>query len=472
MADLTQYMQELEEALLAKHSELEKKVIPGLKENLRSFFSAFSSIHKLLMDKGLLQSDPYKYEQKADLNPPSSDPFTETEANREISFRMTSFAGTLDFLNNFFHISADTLELISIKKILALVDYVKWTDFSSNSSLIMTRSISAMLDKVRLLNDDMAILVITSALGQLRDRSNEIKVALKKISIYQRERYKFKVRTLVTSQMDTLSSATLKEGLNDAILSVKVEFPSRLPNTPFYTELIQELLEEDYGSETELRRKAVFHNLQVKTPVQKKKVVQQQVDPRKDLMKVISLIGKCSTQLSAAYAKLENNHRVTHEKKRGFGEALAFWIKNIFASEDKGDNYELQVVDPLTSLKKKEILNYQKFIEALSKKIQNLRSLETKTSSLYLRLKEAQEQQLFQYIEDSIHELRSYHKRLEGFQTFFHSIRDQEIKPKIKSLKIDNDTLKYQIGTITRNLNEVSSSVEEEKQLRALGIED
>lgn len=472
MADLTQYMQELEEALLAKHSELEKKVIPGLKENLRSFFSAFSSVHKLLMDKGLLQSDPYKYEQKADLNPPSSDPFTETEANREISFRMTSYSGTLDFLNNFFHISADTLELSAIKKILTLVDYVKWTDFSANSSLIMTRSIASMLDKVRVLNDDMATLVITSALGQLRDRSNEIKVALKKISIYQRERYKFKVRTLVTSQMDTLSSATLKEGMNDAILSVKVEFPARLPNTPFYTELIQELLEEDYGNEMELRRKAVYQNLQVKTQIQKKKKVLQQVDPRKELMKVIALIGKCSTQLSAAYAKLENNHRVTHEKKRSFGEALAFWLKNIFSSSVKGDNYELSVVDPMTSLKKKEILNYQQFIEAMAKKIQNLRNLETKTSSLYLRLKDAQEKQLFQYIEDNIHELRSYHKRLEGFQTFFHSIRDQEIKPKIKSLKIDNDTLKYQIGTITRNLNEVSASVEEEKQLKALGIEE
>jgi len=471
MAELSEYLDQLEKALLKKHTELEKKEIPQLKENLRSFFSAFSSIHKLLMDKGLLQTDPYKYEQKTDLAPPSSDPFTETESSRELSFRLTTFASTLDYLNNFFHISSDTLELNIIKKILHLVDYIKWTDFSVNSSLVMTRTLAGMLEKVKDLKDDMSILVITSALGQLRDRSKEIKQALKKISLYQRERYKFQVRSLVTSHMTTLSPSTLKEGINEAVLSVKVEFSTQMPNQPFYKELIQELLQEDYGSDKETLQEVALRNLEVKNQVIKKKKHTKQIDAKKELMKIISLIAKCSTQLSASYTKLENNHRASNEIKRSFGEALAYWIKNIFSSPEKTENYELRVVDPMTSLKKKEIVNYAIFTDSLSKKIQVLRSLETNASPVSQKLKSSSTENLFNFIEKSIHELRSYHKKLEGFENHYRSLTDPEIKPKIKSLKVENDTLKYQIGTITRNMNEVSAAIEEEKQLKALGID-
>lgn len=472
MADFTEYLQQLETALIEKHTELERQVLPGLKDNLRSFQSAFSSIHKLLMDKGLLQSDPYKYEQKTDLSPPSADPFTESEALREISFRMTSYGSALDYANNFFHISADSLELPVIKRLLNLVQYIRFSDFSPNSSLIMTRSVSTMLEKVKALNDDMSNLVITSALGQLRDRTKEIKGALKKISLYQRERYKFKVRSMITSQIDTLNESTYREGKNEALLAIKVEFPTRMMDTPFYKELIQELLEEDYGDNKESLRSMAMHNLEVKKSAPQKKKVEKQFDVRKDLMKLLSLLASCSTQLSSCYSKLENNHRALFERKKSFGEALSYWLKNVFGSKKKGDIYELKVVDPMTSLKKNEIINYQNFTDALMGRIQSLRNLDTKTSALFLKLKEASEKQLFKFVEDSIHDIRSYHKRLEGFERFYKSITEKEIKPKIKSMKVDCDTLKYQIGTVTRTMSEVSATVEEEKQLKALGIEE
>lgn len=472
MSDIMEYLGQLEQALLEKHGELEKKVLPDLKENLRSFQSAFTSIHKLLMDKGLLQADPYKYEQKTDLTPPSSDPFIESEASREVSFRMTAFSGTLDYMNNFFHISSDTLDLSVIKKILGLLDYIKWTDFSPNSSQIMTRTIAVLLEKVNLLKDDMSTLVITSALGQLRDRSKEIKGALKKISSYQRERYKFQVRSLITSQMTDLNDSTLKEGVNEAIMAIKMEFPASLPNTPFFRELIQELLNEDYTANKEQLRKLALHNLEVQGITKKKVKKEVQRDFRKELWKVLGLISKCSTQMSTSYTKLESNHKSLHERKKTFGEALSYWLKNVFGSKKKGESYEISIVDPMTSLKKKEVIVYATFTDKLVSRIQALRNIETKTSALHEKLKSAGEKQLFQFIEDNIHDLRSFHRRLEGFERYFKQVREPEIKPKIKSMKIDLDTLKYQIGNITRQMNEVSATIEEEKQLKALGIDD
>ena len=64
MADNNEYQKALAEALAARQDWLEKTELVKLKEEFRTFHTAYLGLYNLFLKKGLIHEDPYKHEAK------------------------------------------------------------------------------------------------------------------------------------------------------------------------------------------------------------------------------------------------------------------------------------------------------------------------------------------------------------------------------------------------------------------------
>src|SRR5512145_1114837 len=89
----------LEERLGARSSRLDRVELKKLRDAFKIFQSAFQGIHAVLLRKGVIQEDPYKYDLKiSEVACPPESPFTENERLEQMSIRLSQFESYLDFL--------------------------------------------------------------------------------------------------------------------------------------------------------------------------------------------------------------------------------------------------------------------------------------------------------------------------------------------------------------------------------------
>ena len=116
MDNLSAYHESLTAALTAKADNLERNSIVRLRENIAGSQASVSAMYKFLIDKGLMQNDPYKGERTVtEILVPSKEPFTDTEAAQEISLRFSHYVSQWEFLVNFFHVSLNNINLRKVR---------------------------------------------------------------------------------------------------------------------------------------------------------------------------------------------------------------------------------------------------------------------------------------------------------------------------------------------------------------------
>jgi hypothetical protein len=468
MEENQDFIQQLDDSLRAKRTQLEENVIGKLREDLHSFGSNFYTIYTYLVQKGYLKKDLYNYDQKSKMEPPSSEPISDAEMIPELSFRFASYNSVLEFLNNMFQIDIDKLNLNGIKQILAIVNYVNWDSVSSNTTHPVTRAFSLVLEKITPSNNDpMSSEIKFNLMNIMGGLYKDIRRSLKNISIYQRELYKFKVRSLFMTE-DKVTADMVNKDRKGTLLNIKMEMTSLLPDEPFYRELIEEALDEDFGFDIEKKRAAVLERLKISNKVVKKKEKKEPeitVD-KKDLIKIIPDLAKAGDQLSSALAKLEHNKEITSAKRKSFSEIL----RKFFTRKETEIFYDIRTTDPLSGQTKKEKINYNDFSNTTRKKVLLLRSLNNTRSPQYAKIKDYQEDTLYSFLENSLIELRSFHKRLMGLDEMFKKEEDQAIRTRIRGIKVETDTIKRIYMECSKDLKEYSAKKEELAQLKALGI--
>ena len=98
------------QALENRRNSIQSDDLPRLKEHFRVFHSSLQGLHQLLIRKGLIQQDPYKSEQRiSGIEPPTDDPYLESERDLAIGVRLDAYDNILEFLNNYFEFRLDAL---------------------------------------------------------------------------------------------------------------------------------------------------------------------------------------------------------------------------------------------------------------------------------------------------------------------------------------------------------------------------
>ena len=472
MENRIQYYNQIVKALETKAESLEITTISELRENLQGFEASVSATYKFLIDKGMMQSDPYKHERTiTEILVPSSKPFTDSDITSEISQRFSNYVSQWEFLVNIFHISLSNFSLKTVRRIMELLDYIRWTDFSVNSSYQITRAVAGIVDRVSKMNDPMAGKIITSSASHLRELTRNVKSELKIITVFLRERYKVRVREKLTNGMNIDGEQYRRKPLS-ILDNVKFEFSHRLKEIGWYKELIYELLEEDYGIAAAKLRESALERLKVSQSTAKKKK-RAGPDDTTVLLGILERIAKAGDPIRFSLVKMNENTRTIHERKRSLGERLSELFSSLFKKSGGGVVYELTIRNRVTGTVRLEVLNYTRFAEITMERARVLQDLQDSNSSTRKNARSAGAAQLLDYINKNLKELKSIHRRLTGLDDYFKS---NAVPPKIKinmrGSSLNLQSLKLVIADSMKMLNDFNVKKEEEEQLRKLGIED
>ena len=472
MENRIQYYNQIVKALETKAESLEITTISELRENLQGFEASVSATYKFLIDKGMMQSDPYKHERTiTEILVPSSKPFTDSDITSEISQRFSNYVSQWEFLVNIFHISLSNFSLKTVRRIMELLDYIRWTDFSVNSSYQITRAVAGIVDRVSKMNDPMAGKIITSSASHLRELTRNVKSELKIITVFLRERYKVRVREKLTNGMNIDGEQYRRKPLS-ILDNVKFEFSHRMKEIGWYKELIYELLEEDYGIAAAKLRESALERLKVSQSTAKKKK-RAGPDDTTVLLGILERIAKAGDPIRFSLVKMNENTRTIHERKRSLGERLSELFSSLFKKSGGGVVYELTIRNRVTGTVRLEVLNYTRFAEITMERARVLQDLQDSNSSTRKNARSAGAAQLLDYINKNLKELKSIHRRLTGLDDYFKS---NAVPPKIKinmrGSSLNLQSLKLVIADSMKMLNDFNVKKEEEEQLRKLGIED
>ncbi|WP_461247391.1 hypothetical protein [Treponema sp. R6D11] len=435
MADTPQtqvasYIATMQEVLGARKDWLEREEMQKLKDELRNFHTSYASLYNIYLKKKLIDEDPYKQETKiTELEVPDATPYNEAKKVEQLSIRLSNYDNQLDYLTNFYQLGIDFLNLDRIKRIVGLVRYIDWVALSPDSQSLMTKAVAEISMSSKAGVDQITLSIIAESLSRLSKTTASSMAILKNLSIYYREYYKLEVRQKITKDMSP-GEATPE--------NIKKKMPSAMPGSPFYKELIEELIKEDYSKNGQDMRDMVLNTLKV--PVTKQKAVKAPVNFKNILLDGIQVIGGASTSLSEILSKLDENQAIMESYKKSLMQVIKELIRQITNAEPEEVVYTVEYLDQTKDLPVKEKVYFFKFRDELEKKIKFLTSL--MKGPAYHKLSQMTEEQIIGYLEKNIAEMQNYHKILSALDDYFKAKVSEENRSKIKGIKPELSALK------------------------------
>jgi len=452
------YIDTLQQTLSARKDWLEKTEMAKLKEELRIFQISFASLYNIYIKKKVIDEDPYKQDTKiSEIEVPDASSFQEAKRIEQLSIRLSNFDNQLDYLVNFYQLSVDYLNLERIKRIVGLVRYVDWVSFSPDSQSLMTKSVAEMTTNAKAGVDPLTLSIIGESLSKLSKKTATAMNVLKDLNVYYREDYKLSVRLNITKDMSA-GEATLE--------NIKKKMHSGMPGAPFYKELVEEIIKEDYTDSGSDLRDTVLNTLKVAET--KQKTTKAAVNFKNILLDGIVIIGGASTQLTEICQKLADNQAVMDSRKKTFFEAIKELIRQITNAEPEEVIYTVDCMDNTKGTTVKEKVNFHRLMDEIDKKIRILSSFVR--GPAYNKLSAMTEEQIISYLEKNINDVQSYHRILGSLDDFFKANVQQEDRGKIKGIKPELSALKNTYIKANQMKYEYSAQKESEEQMKRLGV--
>jgi hypothetical protein len=452
------YIDTLQQALLAKKDTLERSELIKLKDELRIYQISFASLYNIYLKKKVIDEDPYKQDTKInEIEVPDSGGFQEAKRIEQLSIRLSNFDNQLDFLVNFYQLSVDFLNLERIKRIVGLVRYIDWISFSPDSQSLMTKSVTEMTNHSKAGVDPLTLSIIGESLSKLSKTTAASMNILKDLNTYYRENYKLNVRLNVTKDMSA-GEATLE--------NIKRKVHSAMPGSPFYRELVEEIIKEDYTESGIDLKDTVLNALRVVE--NKQKTAKAAVNFKAILLDGIVVIGGATNSLAEISGKLADNQEVMDSRKKTFFESLRELIRKITNAEPKEVIYTVDCLDVTKGVPVKEKVNFYQLMDEIEKKIRILGSFVR--GPAYNKLSAMTEEQIIGYLEKNVKDVQSYHRILSAIDDFFKANVQAEDRGKIKGIKPELSALKNTYIKANQLRYEYSAKKEEEEQMKRLGV--
>jgi len=452
------YIDTLQQTLMARKEWLEKTEVVKLKDELRIYQISFASLYNIYLKKKVIDEDPYKQDTKInEIEAPDSSVIPEARKVEQLSIRLSNFDNQLDYLVNFYQLSVDYLNLDRIKRIVGLIRYIDWVSLTPDSQSPMTKMVSEITSHAKTGVDPLTLSIIGESLSKLSKTTASSMAILKDLNIYYRESYKLSVRQNVTKDMSA-GEATLEH--------IKKKMHTEMPGSPFYKELIEEIIKEDYSESSMDLRDTVLNTLRVVDNT-KQKTQKAVVNYKAILLDGIVVIGGATKSITEIIAKLQENQTVMESRKKTFFEAVKELIRQITNAEPEEVIYNVESLDATKGIPVKERVNFHQFMDELEKKNKILASFVH--GPAYNKLANMTEEQIIGYLEKNVKDVQTYHRILTSLDDFFKANVQPEARNKVKGIKPELSQLKNTFIKANQLRYEYSAQMEADEQMKRLG---
>lgn len=468
MSDVATYNNQLSDALEAKKNWLDSDLMPRLKDEFRLFQGAFSGLYKLLLKKSIIHEDIYQHEMKVgDIAIPPEGPFPESDKIDQISIRLSQYEVQLDFLINFYAFTVESFQMEKLKIVLGLVKYFHWIGLSANSKNINTKVLMELLTVLKNGNDQLSISIAADCTMRLEKGSRTILKQLKELSDFHRESYKLETRLRVMDYLD-FDPATVITHKDETMRQIKRKFAEAMADRPFYPELIDEILHEDYSGEGPRIKRILLENLgkNAESP----KVVIETKNFNVTLLEGIRALGTLSFTLSDIHRKITQNSQLLESAKNTFMDKLRRLVLQMMNKETSQIFYDIEFFDPTTASSKIEELDFYQFAIELDRKSRFLSSIANRASNTNRKLEHADDKLLIDILGKNIEEIQALHRTLNALDLFFKSEAKRDDRDRIFGIKPELTSVKNALLKANQKRHEYISRKEELDQMERLGI--
>lgn len=462
------FSEQLIAAIDKKTDWFNSRELQNVLEQYRLMHTCEKTLYEFLLKKSLITPDPYKNDKKiSDIVPPENAPFTDNERSMIIGMRLSDYDSTLDFLCNYYKFSVSNLQISNIKKLIDLNNAIQWNSFSVNSTNINTRTIATLLFNAKQGADALTVNMINDSVSKAGKAVLAINKSLKALTEFQREVYKGNIRKNVMSH-PSFSAEKAASSPDDEKVQIKKLFQTTMGKTPYYNELIDEIIDEDHSPDKANLQKALLKKLEVENSSAQDS--EEKIDTKSILLVALRVFGAMPGQISQAKEKIIENHEVLESEHNTFFEKLKKALRKAFNIEEKPVFYQISITDQATDTVRHEKIDYQQFVRDLELRSRRYASAGIRKAPLYEKISQQSEEKILEYVNQQILECNKMLKILNGLDEFFKSAPLPQNRSKIKGLKMEITALKNSIVKANQRRSEYTAYIEEEAQLRKLGI--
>ncbi len=328
--------------------------------------------------------------------------------------------------------------------------------------------IAEIVGLVRKGSDPLSTGILNEGFLSLERSSREIFQILKSLTLYHKERYKLDVRQLVLTGMTLNRDRVVTHG-EETVRLIRRKFAETLGDRPFYPELIQELLQEDYSADGQVRRDEILSQLRVKET--KKAESSQNHNFKAIVLDGVRILAGAGYQLEESIRKLRENALLLESQNRSFLAQLRKMLRHLFNPSEDSTVYTVDYSDPITAEHRREEIDFTKFSEDVARRAQVFSSLAAKNSASWKRISSAPEEQAYNFLERGLEDLQRYYRKFSALDEYYKSaITDPDTKNRIRGIKVELATLKTSIIKVNQKKHEYVAQKEEIEQMRRLGI--
>lgn len=470
MEENENFTQQLFSAFEQKVNWYNSDLLPKVLECYRNLHAHVENLFTTLLNKGTIVEDPYKHDKKiSKIVAPPDTVYSENERNIVIGTRLSDYESILDFVCNYLKFSVENLNVEQIKNLASLNSVFQWNAIVPSSTKPNTRGLAECLMPIKQGSDTLTASVINDSLNNAAKTVAFINSKLKELADFQREVYKMEIRKdIICSPLFPTDSAYSSP---DSFMScIKKAFPQLPTKKPFYQELIEEIIQEEIGSDKSERQKKLFDKLLVTKET--KEVKEKVVDTRAILMDSVRTLAAVSPQLDSVVSKLEENCDVIENQKMSFWEKISDLLRQAFNIDKKPLIYKIIIVEPLTQAKKSEEVNFNSFLINIQKRSKYYTSFSMKKTPGYEKIDTLSDEKVLEFLNKQLAECQKLLVMLTAFDDFFKETASPMDRIKIKGIKMEITSIKNTIVKTNQRKADYSSVIEEQVQLKKLGITD
>lgn len=461
------------QAALNKKSEWFNTVrLKDLVEQYRILQACVKNLYDMLVKKSLIIPDPYRLDKKiSEISVPEKTAFSETDAPTVLGSRFSEYEVMLDYICTYYRFTIEGMNISTIKKLLEFNDAFDWGNLSQNSPYPNTRALAVALAGAKANAPSVIISMTADNTDKCGEAVSEISRILKELGSFQKELYKAELRNDLCGHPE-FNKEKASESTEAEIEEIKRLYKKVMGNKPFYTDLINEIVQEDLGHDRDARRAAILQALQIKDDKQNtvaRKV--EKVDLHELLVSTVLAISATAPTLTELNNKLKINFDLLYTKKKSFFVLLAAAFRKLFNLKEEEKICTINITDSRTGSVRKEKIKVNEFMVNLAKK-EHLYMAIAQQGVEYSKICALPEDDLLIYINKQISELQSFFSATNALDAYFKTAVSSHLRSKVKGMQIELTALRNSIINANKKRGEYISEKEENEQMIKLGINE
>ena len=470
--EVDNFVNELQTALNKKQEWYNSVRLQEMLMQYRLMYTCVKNLFENFVKKSLIVPDPYRLDKKiSGIVVPETSEFAESEIAKVFGERFSNYETMLDFICTYFRFSMENFTIQKVKQLLDLNKVFEWDNLSSNSTRMNTRALAMVVSNAKKGAPNVVQSMINDSLDKCAQSTSEINNILTELAGFLRELYKGGLRRDLFDHPD-FDKAKAAESSEAELAEIKRLYTKVTGKKNFYTDLVNEIIEEDHAPDKDRRRAAVLERLQIKDS--SKSVTEKKAagpDTKEMLMQSVLAVGATAPTLAQLISKLSDNIELLYKTKSTFFSKLICALKKAFHISEKERICNLVIKDSKTGAERTQKIKIKEFMSDFSRKERIYNGIATKGIE-YSKIQSSSEDAILSFVNKQISELQSLFVVINAFDAHFKQEVATEFKTGIKGMQIELSALRNSIINANKKRSEYASYKEEAAQMQKLGIAD